>query len=338
MARAGGLTVSAVAASVILAGDIGGTKTALAWVDHGTIVSSRTYPSGQYSSLADIVREFLGSSPVSPPRAACFGIAGPVVDGVAKTTNLPWTIEADGFGDVLGTTPVRLINDLEAVAHGVGVAGADAFVTLNPGVPDARGNRAVIAAGTGLGQAGLYWDGHTHHPFASEGGHTSFAPRDGRDAALLEFLLTEHHHVSCERVLSGPGLFNVYRFVRQEGHHEEPAWLAERLAAEPAPAVVSECALNGRSPLCQEALGLFVGIYGAEAGNLALKTLATGGVFIGGGIAPKILPALTDGAFLRAFVHKGRMRALLEATPVRIIVSPTIALLGAAHAATLEWR
>ena len=325
-----------VASRVILAGDIGGTKTALAWVDGGTITALQRYPSDQYSSLADIVREFLATAPVNQPRAACFGIAGPVVNGVAKTTNLPWTIEADGFGDVLGATPVRLINDLEAVAHGVGAAGDDAFVTLNPGVPGARGNRAVIAAGTGLGQAGLFWDGRAHHPFASEGGHVSFAPRDGRDAALLQFLLAEHHHVSWERVLSGPGLFNVYRFVRHEGHHEEPAWLAERLATEPAPAVVSECALNGRSPLCQDALGLFVALYGAEAGNLALKMLATGGVFIGGGIAPKILPALTDGAFLRAFVHKGRMRPLLEATPVRIIVSPTIALLGAAHAAQ-DW-
>ncbi len=323
------------ASSAILAGDIGGTKTALAWVEDGTIIASRTYPSHQYSSLVDLVREFLALAPISRPRAACFGVAGPVVNGAAKTTNLPWTIQADGFGDVLGAAPVRLINDLEAVAHGVGVAGDDAFVTLNPGVPDARGNRAVIAAGTGLGQAGLYWDGRAHHPFASEGGHASFAPRDERDAALLQFLRTEHHHVSWERVLSGPGLFNVYRFVRDEGHHEEPAWLAERLATEPGPAVVTECALNGRSLLCQEALGLFVALYGAEAGNLALKTLATGGVFIGGGIAPKILPALTDGVFLRAFTSKGRMRSLLEATPVRIIVSPTIALLGAAHAARL---
>lgn len=325
------------ASGAILAGDIGGTKTALAWVEDGTITASRTYPSPQYSSLADIVREFLAIAPVRRPRAACFGVAGPVVNGVAKTTNLPWTIQADGFGDVLGATPVRLINDLEAVAHGVGVAGDDAFVTLNPGVPGALGNRAIIAAGTGLGQAGLYWDGRAHHPFASEGGHASFAPRDGRDAALLQFLLTEHHHVSWERVLSGPGLFNVYRFVRHEGHHEEPAWLAERLASEPGPAVVTECALNSRSPLCQEALSLFVSLYGAEAGNLALKTLATGGVFVGGGIAPKILAALTDGAFLRAFTSKGRMRPLLEATPVRIIVSPTIALLGAAHAARQDW-
>lgn len=330
--------MAAVGSGAVLAGDIGGTKTALAWVDNGIITVSRTYPSQHYASLADIVREFLAAAPASRPRAACFGVAGPVVNGVAKTTNLPWTIAADGFGEVLGAMPVRLINDLEAVAHGVGVAGDDAFVTLNPGVPGAHGNRAIIAAGTGLGQAGLYWDGLAHQPFASEGGHASFAPRDARDAALLRFLLTEHHHVSWERVLSGPGLFNVYRFVRHEGQHEEPAWLADRLAAEPAPAVITECALNGQSPLCREALSLFASLYGAEAGNLAVKLLATGGIFIGGGIAPKILPALTDGAFLRGFTAKGRMRPLLEATPVHIIISPTIALRGAAHAASPDRR
>jgi glucokinase len=330
--------VTAVGSGAILAGDIGGTKTALAWVNDGAITASRTYASQHYASLADIVREFLVAAPINRLRSACFGVAGPVVNGVAKTTNLPWTIAADGFGDVLAEVPIRLINDLEAVAHGVGVAGDDAFVTLNPGVAGAQGNRAIIAAGTGLGEAGLYWDGRAHQPFASEGGHSSFAPRDARDASLLQFLLAEHHHVSWERVLSGPGLFNVYRFVRHEGQHEEPAWLADRLAAEPAPAVITECALNRRSPLCQAALDLFVSLYGAEAGNLAVKMMATGGLYIGGGIAPKILPALTDGAFLRAFVHKGRMRPLLEATPVRLIVSPTIALSGAAHAATLERR
>ena len=325
------------ASGTILAGDIGGTKTALAWVEDGAITGSHTYPSSHYASLADLVREFVATSAVHRASAACFGVAGPVVNGVAKVTNLPWTIEATGFGDVLGGAPVRLINDLEAVAYGVGVAGDDAFVTLNPGVPDATGNRAVIAAGTGLGQAGLYWDGRTHHPFASEGGHASFAPRDARDMALLQFLSTEHGHVSWERVLSGPGLFNVYRFVRHEGRHDEPQWLTDRLSAEHPPAVVTECALDGRSPLCRDALGLFASLYGAEAGNLALKTLATGGVFIGGGIAPKILPALTDGLFLSGFASKGRMRPLLEAIPVRVIVSPTIALLGAAHAAVQAW-
>jgi glucokinase len=325
--------VADVSSSPILAGDIGGTKTALAWVANGSITGSQSYPSQRYASLAEIVREFVATAPATRPRAACFGVAGPVVNGVARTTNVPWTIEAGGLAEVLGGVPVTLINDLEAVAYGVGVAGDDAFVTLNPGAPGAAGNRAVIAAGTGLGQAGLYWDGRTHHPFASEGGHSSFAPRDARDAALVQFLSAEHGHVSWERVLSGPGLFNVYRFVRHEGRHDEPPWLADRLAAEHPSAVVTECALNGRSPLCQEAVGLFASLYGAEAGNLALKTLATGGVYIGGGIAPRMLPALTDGTFLRGFASKGRMRPLLEATPVRIIVHPAIALLGAAHAA-----
>jgi glucokinase len=226
-----------------------------------------------------------------------------------------------------------LINDLEAVAHGVAMVGGDALVTLNPGVAGARGNRAVIAAGTGLGQAGLYWDGHTHHPFASEGGHAGFAPRDDREIALLKFLMADHGHVSWERVLSGPGLFNVYRFVRSEGRYDEPQWLTDRMATEPPAAVVTECGLSGRSALCRETLGLFASLYGAEAGNLALKTLATGGVFVGGGMAPKMIPALTDGAFLRAFLSKGRMQTLLAQVPVHIILSPTIALLGAARAA-----
>lgn len=318
---------------MVLAGDIGGTKTALAWVDDGAIVDTRTYPSSHYSSLEDILREFVAACPVARIDAASFGVAGPVMHGVATTTNLPWTIEAAALGEVLGGVPVTLINDLEAVAYGVGVAGDDAFVTLNEGVPGATGNRAVIAAGTGLGQAGLYWDGRRHHPFASEGGHASFAPRDERDMRLLQFLAADHGHVSWERLLSGPGLFNVYRFLRHERPGDEPRWLADRLAVEPPPAVITECALDGRSPLCREAVSLFVSLYGAEAGNLALKALATGGVYIGGGIAPKMLPALTDGAFVEAFACKGRMRSLLESMPVKVIVSPTIALLGAADAA-----
>ncbi len=323
----------AVTTRPVLAGDIGGTKTALAWVDGGVVVESRIYKSADYASLAEIVRAFVTAVPAGPPRAACFGVAGPVVGGVARTTNLPWTIESAGFGEVLGDVPVRLINDLEAVAYGLGVAGDDAFVTVNPGATDATGNRAIIAAGTGLGQAGLYWDGRTHRPFASEGGHASFAARNSREAGLWQFLAADHGHVSSERVLSGRGLFDVYRFVRQEQGQDEPSWLSARLETEHPSAVVSACGLDGSSPLCREALRLFARIYGAAAGNLALTVLATGGVFVGGGIAPRIMPALTDGVFLEAFLDKGRMRPLLESMAVRVILSPAIALLGAAHAA-----
>lgn len=321
---------------MILAGDIGGTKTALAWVEDGAIVGSRTYPSADYSSLTEIVRDFVTDRTSNHVRGACFGIAGPIVNGVVRMTNLPWVIEADDFVALLGTASVRLINDLEAIAYGVAAVGDEGFVTLNAGRSDGTGNAAVIAAGTGLGEAGLCWDGRVHRPFASEGGHASFAPRDEVEIALLRFLLTEHDHVSWERVLSGPGLHNIYRFLRGARHGDEPTWLVDRIRDQDPAAVIAECALDHRSPLCEQALRLFVSLYGAEAGNLALQTLATGGVFVAGGIAPKILPALTDGAFLEAFLRKGRFRAVLEAVPVRVVVSDTIALLGAARAAE-EW-
>lgn len=229
--------------------------------------------------------------------------------------------------------------DLEAIAYGVaaigaiGAVGDDAFVTLNPGRSDGTGNAAVIAAGTGLGEAGLYWDGRVHRPFASEGGHASFAPRDDIEIGLLRFLLAEHGHVSWERVLSGPGLHNIYRFLRDVRRGDEPTWLADRIRDQDPAAVIAECALDHASPLCEQALQLFVSLYGAEAGNLALKTLATGGVFVAGGIAPKILAALIDGAFLQAFLGKGRLRPLLEAIPIRVVVNHTVALLGAARGA-----
>ena len=318
---------------MILAGDVGGTKTALAWVDEGAIVGSRTYLSADYASLAEIVREFVAARAADRVRAACFGIAGPIVNGVVKTTNLPWVIEAKDFVALLGTASVRLINDLEAIAYGVAAVGDEGFVTLNAGRSDGTGNAAVIAAGTGLGEAGLYWDGRAHRPFASEGGHASFAPRDEVEIALLQFLLTERDHVSWERVLSGPGLHNIYRFLRDAKRGDEPTWLADRIRDRDPAAVIAECALDHTSPLCEQALRLFISLYGAEAGNLALKTFATGGVFVAGGIAPKILPALTDGVFLEAFLRKGRFRSVLETVSVRVVVTDTIALLGAARAA-----
>ena len=185
-------------------------------MDGGAIVSSRTFPSSDYPSLTEIVRAFVGQQSPDRLRAACFGIAGPIVNGVVKTTNLSWVIAANDFRELVGDVPVRLINDLEAIAYGVPVAGDDAFVTLNEGNAAVRGNAAVIAAGTGLGEAGLFWDGRAYRPFASEGGHASFAPRDDLEMGLLRFLLAEHGHVIWERVLSGPGLYNIYRFLNEE--------------------------------------------------------------------------------------------------------------------------
>lgn len=317
---------------MILAGDVGATKTVLAWVDRGVVRRSQRYRSADHTGLADIVRRFVASSPVPAVKAACFGIPGPVVDGVAKTTNLPWVVDRRDFVGLLGTSDVSLINDLEAIAHGVGTFADADTVTLAAGRSDHAGNAAVIAAGTGLGEAGLFWDGRRHRPFASEGGHAGFAPRNDLEIGLLRFLLAEHAHVSWERVLSGPGLHNIYRYLRSLRPGDEPAWLAERLHGEDPAPVIAECALEHTSPLCEQALALFVSLYGAEAANLALKVLATGGVFVAGGIAPKILPAIKAG-FMDAFLGQGRLRSVLEAIPVRVVLSDEVALRGAARAA-----
>jgi len=320
---------------MILAGDVGGTKTDLAIFDRDVrLVDRARYESGRHESLRDIVRDFVSTRPVRI-EAACFGVAGPVRRGTAKTTNLPWTVSAAALEQILGLDTVRLINDLEATAFGVGALAGDDLAVVHEGAPDAAGHAAVIAAGTGLGEAGLFWDGHRHRPFASEGGHATFAPVNDLELALLTHLRREFDHVSWERVLSGQGLFNIYRFLRDTGRHDEPAWLAEAIAQGDPPAAVTNAALVGTSELAGAALDLFVSLYGSEAGNLALKTYATGGVYVAGGIAPKILPRLLDGAFARAFTAKGRMAPLLSAVPVRVVLSDLVNLLGAARRSIL---
>ncbi len=229
-----------------------------------------------------------------------------------------------------------MINDLEASAWGIGALDSTDLISLNEGIPAAIGNQAVIAAGTGLGEAGMFWDGRQHHVFACEGGHTDFGPRNELETALLKYLLAKFGRVSYERVLSGPGLVNIYEFLRDTGRAQEPKWLADALAHGDPAAVISKAALSGDSPLCEQALDMFVSIYGAEAGNLALKILASGGVYVSGGIAPRIVAKLKDGAFRKAFVDKGRMRPLLEATPVQIIVNENTGLIGAARCAVAK--
>jgi glucokinase len=230
---------------------------------------------------------------------------------------------------------VALLNDLEANAYGLAMLAPDDFVALNNGTTEASGNMAIIAAGTGLGEAGLHWDGGQHHPFASEGGHASFAPSNAFQIELLSYLLREFTHVSWERVVSGPGLYNIYRFLRDTGRGEEPPWLGEEIRRGDPAAVISQAALAGSSALCGQALDLFIALYGAEAGNLALKLMASGGVFVGGGIAPKIITKLRDSTFIEAFVAKGRMQSLLQDIPVRVILNDKAALLGAARFAAL---
>jgi glucokinase len=324
---------------MILAGDIGGTNSRLAFFRKHAgrleAVVEDTYTSRDHAHLEAIVKTFVSAHDL-PIDAACFGVAGPVRHGRIDTTNLPWDVDARELARALGLRTVGLLNDLEAHAYGIAMLAPEEFVTLNQGVVDASGNAAVIAAGTGLGQAGLYWDGQRHLPFAAEGGHTSFAPGDPLQIELLRFLSHEFEHVSWERVLSGPGLFNIYRFLRDTGHGEEPDWLTQALQQQDPAAVISQAALAETSALCRQALDLFVALYGAEAGNLALKLMATAGVYVGGGIAPKILRKLTDSTFMAAFVAKGRLEPLLQQIPVRIIMNDRVALLGAVRFATLQ--
>ena len=317
---------------VFLTGDIGGTKTRLALAEvNGTRVSicrEQSFASQQYAALEDLLQEFLHEQPNI--TAAAFGIAGPVQGEVAQTTNLPWRIDAAVLRRRFGFARCHLLNDLEATAWGLPALGADDLLTLQAGAPDVVGNQAVIAAGTGLGEAGLYWDGTAHRPFATEGGHATFSPRDARELALLHYMQQQHEHVSWERVLSGMGLRDLYDFMLIHRGAATPQWLADGIATGDKAAAVSAAALAGKDEVCVETLHLFADLYGAEAGNLALKLMSRGGLFIGGGIAPKILPLLQEGTFLRAFLDKGRMQPLLAAMPVKVILNDRAALYGPA--------
>jgi len=318
----------------ILAGDIGGTKTRLALFEQGAerpvAVVEHTYKSADYPSLEAVVAAFLAETGEAPDGAA-FGLAGPVAGRVCRTTNLPWLVDADHLEQLTGIPRVHLLNDLEAFAWGIGALPEDALLTLHPGAPDAQGNRAVIAAGTGLGQAGMFWDGRNHHPFATEGGHTDFAPGNDLEFALLRFLAEEYHgHVSWERVVSGPGLRNLYRFLLRHRGAATPEWLQEEMAQGDPAAAIAKAATEERDETCVETMTLFVHLYGVEAGNLALKQMAKGGLYIGGGIAPKILPWLQQGLFLESLFHKGRMGPLLRTMPVRVILDDRAGLLGPA--------
>jgi glucokinase len=319
---------------MILTGDIGGTHSRLAFFarqgERLRPVVEETFASRDAANLESLVNRFVSSQNL-PVDVACLGVAGPVRNGRSEAPNLPWVIDARQLAQQLRLETVLLLNDLEAYAHGLDLLPPEDLVVLNQGAPDASGNAAVIAAGTGLGEAGLYWDGQDHHPFACEGGHTSFAPADPLQLELLGYLMREFPHVSWERVVSGPGLLHIYRFLRETGRGEEPAWLAHDMQQHDPSAVISEAALAGTSALCEQALDLFVSLYGAEAGNVALKIMATGGVYVGGGIAPKIITKLAEPLFMEAFVAKGRLQPLLQDIPVRVVMNDKTALLGAAH-------
>jgi len=320
---------------MILVGDIGATRTRLAaFQTEGSrleCVVERTFASQEHEGLREVLIQFIRTEGI-PVHSACFGVAGPVRGGKSKISNLGWTIDSLELAAQLKLSWVGLLNDLEAYAYGIDALQSSDFVTLSEGVGEGEGNRAVISARTGLGVAGLYWDGFRHHPFACEGGHADFAPRDTLQTELLSYLQKKYGRISCERVLSGPGIRNIYDFLRDSGRTDEPQWLRDQLAAvdDPSP-LIAKLALESKAAICDQTMTLFASILGAETGNCALRYMTTGGIFIGGIIAAKNVAKLQEETFLKAFLDKGRMASLLRDMPVKIILNDDCGLIGAAR-------
>ncbi len=326
---------------MILAGDVGGTKTDLALYaaekKELTKIAQERFSSPDHTSLKEVIGIFLSRHPRASIQKAAFGIAGPVLEGRCRTTNLPWEIDEKALRSMLGTDRVKLLNDMEATAYGMLHLPETSYVSLNPAGSPKEGNRAVIAAGTGLGEALLYYDGTHFHPIATEGGHCDFAPLSERQTKLLEWLRNEYgDHISYERILSGSGIDALYRFLVSIGFGPQPSFMEALPKNTDKSAQISRGALEYDDPLCKETLRLFCEIYGAEAGNLALKSLSVGGIYIGGGIAPKILPVLQEGKFAERFFAKGRFENLLKKMPLLVCLDSHAALLGAVHYAA--WR
>ena len=320
---------------IVLAGDVGGTKTRLGLfeVTRGRLrlLCEKTFLSKKYKGLENILGEFLkGQKGIA---SACFGVAGPVTEEVIIATNLPWWINIQSLQKVLPLKKVEVINDLVANAYGISVLKKSDFEILNVGKIK-KGNEALISAGTGLGEAILFWDGQQHVPSPSEGGHAEFGPRNHLELELFHYLSSYFDHVSYERVLSGEGLFHIYQFLKDSKRFgSEPPWLFEKMKSEDPAEVISEMARLKQNKLCVKALDLFTSIYGAAAGNLALQVVAIGGVYIGGGIAPKIIWKLKDGIFMKAFKDKGRLSHIVVHIPVKVIMNERTTLLGAASRA-----
>jgi glucokinase len=338
---------------LLLVGDAGGTKTRLALYEapartgraapeHSRtrvrLSEPATFPSASFGTLEAIVTQYLRDTGARPVRAV-FGVAGPVVAGTARITNLPWRLAEPRLRRALRVRSVRLLNDLVATAWAVPGLGPREMRTINRGAAQRGGTIGVVAPGTGLGEAFLAWDGTRYRAYPSEGGHADFAPPTDLAAGLLVFLRRTRPHVSVEWVCSGMGIPHIYAFLKARGEAAEPAWFAEQLAAadDPAPVIVNAALDRGRPcPIASATLDLFIEILGAEAGNMAVKVLATGGVYLAGGIPPKIAKALTDGRFMRAFTRKGRLADLLARIPVRLVTHPEPALIGAVRAALFD--
>ena len=320
---------------MILAGDIGGTKTNLALYRSTGInmelVRDARFASANYTSFTDIYKEFKGNDTSFLPDGICLGVAGPVLNGHVSLTNLNWELDSTAIKNDTGVRQVALINDLEAFAWGLAALQPDDFITIHPGKKDMKGNMAIIAPGTGLGEAGLYWDGSAFHPFPTEGGHAEFSPRNEEDIAVYRFFREKYGIVSWERLISGPGIQDLYYFVRDVLKIEEPAWLASEMQdTEHQSASISEGAMLKKAPIVIKTMELFTRYLAQESSDLTLKLKATGGLFLGGGIPPKIAPLLLDKSFMQHFLESDRMQALLQSASVSIIKHETTALLGAA--------
>lgn len=318
---------------MILAGDIGGTKTELALFEDVTerkILKKEKFPSKDFSTLEEIVQKFLLGVDCLP-KHACFGVAGPIEDNTCKTTNLPWMIDAKKISSLVNIPSVFLINDLEANAWGISCLKEDEVYVLSEGKKGNTGNQGLISAGTGLGEAGLYFNGKDHIPFASEGGHCNFAPIDEEEVEIWRYLQKKYGHVSYERLLCGAGLVNIYRFFIEVRKETELSDLKKMFSAKDPAQCIYEYGSTGKCIICKKSIERFVSIYGSEAGNVALKFLTLGGMYIGGGIAPKMLNVLKEGSFMRSFVSKGRFDKLLSTIKVQVILNPHTALLGAAR-------
>ena len=315
---------------IVIAGDVGGTKTNLALYEmtKGKIIELKegNYKSQEYKSITEITSEFLEEQP--KPSACCIGVAGPVFDGKVELTNLSWKMDSTEIAKQMGLAKVHLINDLEATAYGLALLSDKDLVTIHKGSDTPFGNAAIIAPGTGLGEAGIYYDGKFYHPFASEGGHSDFAARDKLDFELYEYLQNKFGHVSYERVICGPGIFNIYQFLQEQKKLEEPSWVTDKIKKGDAAATISEH--TEQSALCDKTMQLFIRFLAFESANLALKMKATGGIFIGGGIAPQLITLFKKYSFEECFMDSGRMSHLLEKVTVSIILNTKTAMLGAA--------
>ena len=319
---------------IYLAGDIGGTKTHLALYvtqdDTVKCIASKKYPSGKYDDLETIVKEFWSANPCKIAKA-CFAIAGPVRNNICQATNLPWLVDSKKMEMEIGLEEVFLLNDLEANAYGTKSIDRTSLYVLNRGDTSARGNKALISAGTGLGEAGFYYDGKNDRPFACEGGHTDFAPQNMLEIELLKYLMEKFGHVSYERILCGSGFYEIYQFLIDKMDFAKCPLVEDRAEEADPSIIISKEALRETDPTCIEVMRIFVEIYGSEAGNLVLKLFATGGLYIGGGIAPKILEALQKRNFFEAFINKGRFADLLRTVPIKVILDEETALKGAAY-------